>query len=461
MPPRVSTREPLESIIREIAHSLNTPLAQIEATVLALKVHSEEQKRAIGGLLDATQICKSFLAAFREAAVSVEGCGSVGACSLSDSLKAAAKVYGTRVRKEFQLQVDMPDRLPEYDNNYVLAILLPILENAIEAVTQNGKVMMVGLPQKEANVISISNDTVIKTLPDTMRVIQRVGTLREIYPARRHGAIKRWPVRERIELPHLIHRTGHHVHHTTGFDREEIIDLCIRINSVQPGPGSPNWPPCLGLFKSVVAALTYMRHNRTQAEIGESLGVSQPTISRAISATTPLIPEATREFVPTADDLDPDAQYILDGTLLPCWSWDGHKELYSGKHKTTGMNVQVACTIYGKLAWISDPVHGSRHDNYCREESGVLLTMNPKNWIGDKGYIGNNMITPFRKPAGSALLDWQREYNSEVNKIRWMIEQVISHFKNWTIMHTDYRRPLKTFETTISAVVGLHFYRTA
>jgi hypothetical protein len=27
-------------------------------------------------------------------------------------------------------------------------------------------------------------------------------------------------------------------------------------------------------------------------------------------------------------------------------------------------------------------------------------------------------------------------------------------------MRTDYRRPLKTFETTISAVVGLHFYRT-
>ena len=105
--------------------------------------------------------------------------------------------------------------------------------------------------------------------------------------------------------------------------------------------------------------------------------------------------------------------------------------------------------------------NGSRHDNYCREESGVLLTMNPKNWIGDKGYIGNNMITPFRKPAGGELLDWQKEYNSEVNKIRWMIEQVISHFKNWTIMHTDYRRPLKTFETTIPAVVGLHFYRTA
>src|SRR6266571_9287974 len=105
-----------------------------------------------------------------------------------------------------------------------------------------------------------------------------------------------------------FHRTSeylHHVHHTTGFDREEIIDLCIRINSVQPGAGSPSWPPCLGLFKSVVAALTYMRHNRTQAEIGESFGVSQPTISRAISAIVPLVPQAVSEFVPTADDLDP------------------------------------------------------------------------------------------------------------------------------------------------------------
>jgi hypothetical protein len=96
------------------------------------------------------------------------------------------------------------------------------------------------------------------------------------------------------------------VHHTTGFDREEIIDLCIRINSVQPGTGSPNWPPYLGHFKSVVATLTYMRHNRTQAEIGESLGVSQPTISRAISAITPLVPEVTREFVPTATLPAPD-----------------------------------------------------------------------------------------------------------------------------------------------------------
>ncbi len=95
------------------------------------------------------------------------------------------------------------------------------------------------------------------------------------------------------------------MHYTTGFDREEIIDLCIRINSVERGADDPRWPPCLGLFKSVTVTLTYMRHNRTQAEIGESFGVSQPTVSRAISAIVPLVPQAVSEFVPTADDLDP------------------------------------------------------------------------------------------------------------------------------------------------------------
>ena len=91
----------------------------------------------------------------------------------------------------------------------------------------------------------------------------------------------------------------------------------------------------------------------------------------------------------------------------------------------------------------------------------MLLTLDPGNWIGDRGYVGNDMITPFKKPAGGELLNWQKEFNTQVNKIRWVIEQVISHFKNWRIMHTDYRRPIKTFATTISAVVGLHFYRMA
>jgi len=251
------------------------------------------------------------------------------------------------------------------------------------------------------------------------------------------------------------------MYHTTGFAKDDIVELCVLVRAATAETPENVWPPILGLFKSVVVALTYMRRNRVQVDLAETFGVSQPTISRAVTGVTPVLGAVLAEYVPTADDLDDRSQYIVDGTLLPCWSWASHPELYSGKHKTTGMNVQVACTLSGHLAWISDAIEGRHHDTYCLTESGVLLTVDPRNWMGDKGYVGNDMITPIKKPAHRDLLDWEKEFNTQVNKIRWVIEQVIANFKTWRIMHTDYRRPLKSFTQTISTVIALHFYKLA
>jgi hypothetical protein len=251
------------------------------------------------------------------------------------------------------------------------------------------------------------------------------------------------------------------MYHTTGLTKAQIAELCETIEARGLKPGMRKWPPILGLRNALTVTLTYLRRNRVQAEIAEAYGVSQPTISRAISAITPLLVQALLEYVATADDLDPRTCYIVDGTLLPCWSWAARPDLYSGKHKTTGLKVLVACTLSGGLAWISDPLAGSRHDAYCLSDSRVLDTLDPGNWAGDKGFVGYDMITPFKKPAGGELLGWQKEYNTQVNKFRWVIEQVIGNFKTWRIIHTDYRRPVETFQETISAVVGLHFYKLA
>jgi hypothetical protein len=157
--------------------------------------------------------------------------------------------------------------------------------------------------------------------------------------------------------------------------------------------------------------------------------------------------------------LSPDEQYIVDGTLVPCWSWADRPELYSGKHKTTGDNLQIVCDLQGALRWVSDPVSGNRHDSAALDLSNVLEGMNPANWIGDKGYVGKGMITPCKKPQGGQLADWQKEFNKEVNKIRWIVERTIANLKTWRILHIDYRRPHKTFATTISAVLGLVFFK--
>ena len=224
------------------------------------------------------------------------------------------------------------------------------------------------------------------------------------------------------------------------------------------GCGGVSWPPILGLFDAIVVTLTYLRRNRVQAELAEAFGVSQSTISRAVTALTPVLGRMLIDYVPVAEDLDVHTQFIVDGTLLPCWSWHDQRQLYSGKHKTTGLNVQVACDLNGRLAWISDPVDGCRHDSAALALSGVVDTLDPGNWIGDKGYVGNDMITPIKKPPYRDLLEWEKEFNTAVNKIRYLIEQTIANLKTWRILHTDYRRPLATFTTTISTVIALHFY---
>jgi hypothetical protein len=219
--------------------------------------------------------------------------------------------------------------------------------------------------------------------------------------------------------------------------------------------------PVLGLFKSVVVTLCYLRRNHVQQELAELFGASQATISRTIARYVPLLGELLTDWVPTVEDLDANDQLIIDGTLLPCWSWADNPELWSGKHRTTGMNVQVACTLGGHLAWVSDPMPGKTHDARAIRECGMIDTDTRPEHLGDKGYIGLGMITPKRKPPGGQLLDWQKEFNKQVNSIRYQIERAIANLKTWRILHTDYRRPVRTFPETITAVIALEFYRTA
>lgn len=104
------------------------------------------------------------------------------------------------------------------------------------------------------------------------------------------------------------------MYHTTGLTRDELLDLCARIHAANQETGERSWPPILGLYRGVVATLTYLRRHRVQAEIAEAVDVSQPTISRAVTALTPILGQVLAQYVPVAEQLRPGTQYIVDGT---------------------------------------------------------------------------------------------------------------------------------------------------
>ena len=130
-----------------------------------------------------------------------------------------------------------------------------------------------------------------------------------------------------IGLPHANpKKQAIAMYHTTGFTSDELIDICVLITSVDREPGAATWPPCLGLLNSVVATLAYLRHNRTQVEIGESLGVSQPTISRAITVKHRCFPK------PWPSTLRPPTT----STRKPSTSWTEH--CFPAGHGTDARN---------------------------------------------------------------------------------------------------------------------------
>ena len=103
---------------------------------------------------------------------------------------------------------------------------------------------------------------------------------------------------------------------TTGLTDDEFDELLawLREESVE------GYPSILGLSGSLRATLMYMRQNIVQAVIGEILGVSQPTISRAIKALTEAISRTLVVLLLTAEDVPEDCDYVVDGTFFPAWA---------------------------------------------------------------------------------------------------------------------------------------------
>jgi hypothetical protein len=252
----------------------------------------------------------------------------------------------------------------------------------------------------------------------------------------------------------------------SGLDAEQLDELEQMAGELleKPWNQGAGRPKELTLREALIVTSGYMRHNITEEVWAEIFDVHQSTISRYITFLTPLIDQATAEFRPSAQDAAEatrGAIALVDGTLWPCWSWAGERELWAGKYKTTGHGSLIVTNLVGRVTFVSEPVPGKQHDmaKLAGSECEMILKM-AGDVIGDKGFIGTDyIITPVRKPKGGDLSMSEHDYNNQISSLRAPVERAVANLKTWRILFTDYRRPLKTFLSSFRAAIGLYFFK--
>ncbi len=252
----------------------------------------------------------------------------------------------------------------------------------------------------------------------------------------------------------------------SGLNAEQLDELEERVAELleKPWRKGKGRQKELSLREALIVTCGYKRNNITEEIWAEIFDVDQSTISRYITFLTPLVDQATAEFRPDAQeaaDAIRGAVALVDGTLWPCWSWAGERELWAGKYKTTGHGSLIITNLRGDIIYVSEPVPGNQHDmrKLQGSECEKILKL-AGGVIGDKGFIGTDYITtPVRKPQGRELYMREHDYNNQVSSLRAPVERAVADLKTWRILFTDYRRPLRTFLTSFRAAIGLYFFK--
>jgi hypothetical protein len=248
-------------------------------------------------------------------------------------------------------------------------------------------------------------------------------------------------------------------------DAEQLTELVARVHArLVAGPEGvrPERMWALGLYRSVVLVLFLLRQNPVQQVAAELFGVSQATVSRRWTVLLPVVAEVLRQEVPDPVEVSRGRVVLVDGTLVTTWDWRGPgTSLWSGKHRDTGVNVQVAATLAGDLLAVAGPVPGSWHDVKAWNASSFPTVFAECEQLGDLGYMGTGMVTGRRKPPRQPRPAGDKILNQSISKRRSAVERAIAHLKDWKILATRYRGPLHRLSAVINAVTALTFYKNA
>ncbi|HEX6073720.1 MAG TPA: transposase family protein, partial [Micromonosporaceae bacterium] len=244
-------------------------------------------------------------------------------------------------------------------------------------------------------------------------------------------------------LPGLSLRAGEYV---VGLVRDEFPEWDC-------GRGRPRAVSAVGALR---LALCHVRRNCTYGELAEDNDVAVSTAWCYVRLMTVFLAEVLGRSAEDLRDGVAGKICLVDGSLVPVFNWRHRRDLYSGRHRRHGVNIQAVVDVHGRLIGVSRAFPGSRHDRWCFEQAGFGgILAHSGGGVGDSGYQGCGLVSPIKKKPGVDRSEHDIEFNTGVAKIRVGVEWGFSHLKNWRILASRYRGDLSRIDSVIQAVTGL------
>lgn len=162
----VTLSEQRQSLIREISHALFTPLSRIDAiaTNVISTDPSDLTREKMEKAKSAVEICYAYLTAYRNVA-NVAGASSYWTpASLRSAITASAHVYCDNLNLHIDVNVDAPETVRSVSNIFMLAVLLPLIENGAEACRE-GDAILIAVRDSEEEVRAIVSNPIHDKFP--------------------------------------------------------------------------------------------------------------------------------------------------------------------------------------------------------------------------------------------------------------------------------------------------------
>jgi len=222
-------------------------------------------------------------------------------------------------------------------------------------------------------------------------------------------------------------------------------------------------------YQEVLMTLLYLRHNVSQAVVGEMFGISadtsENTFHEVVFVLRDVCPaarwEAEKRWRKGEPTWTPEAvdRALIDSFESPVRRPsvnERQRRVYSGKKKRHTLKTQGVTDVQGEVLDIDAGHRGPAADKKIYEQSGVAMQYPKAAKPGDSGYQGTAGVeVPHKKPKGGELTEAQKAENRQKASVRVHVEHGIRRIKGWRIVREDYRLALGLFPMIASAVVGL------